>query len=161
MYNSKHFLVPMVLMTGSFLALAGAFISEYVFGYAPCKLCVYQRIPYFMVIILAAIAILLRFHEKIVPWLLIGCCALLFIDGGIATYHAGIEWGLFEGPGTCTDAGTANTIDELKQQVLGADIVPCDQATFMFLGLSMAAWNMLYAFGLFFLSYFLIKRELS
>lgn len=127
-------------------ALAGALTSQYGFGLRPCELCLFQRYPYAAIIGLglAGLALQRRWPGVRRPlcWLLIG---LFLLDGGIAAYHVGVEQGWIAGPDACSGTTTAQTIEELRAQIMGAALVSCKQAAFSFLGLSMAAWNLLYA----------------
>jgi disulfide bond formation protein DsbB len=133
-----------VLMAAA--ALGGALISQYAFGLRPCELCLLQRYPYVAIIAigLAGLALQRRWPRLRAPlgWLIVG---LFLLDGGIAAYHVGVEQGWISGPDACSGTTTAQTIEELRAQIMGAALVSCKQAAFMFLGLSMAAWNLLYA----------------
>jgi disulfide bond formation protein DsbB len=60
---------------------------------------------------------------------------------GIGAYHAGIEYGWFIGPTTCSGNIDGNTIDELKRQLLAQPVVRCDEVTWSLLGISLAGYN--------------------
>jgi len=123
------------------MALAMAYGSEHIYGLLPCVLCIYQRIPYFMVIILAVIA---NFTNHIIASLLIILCGLtLLIGAGIAAYHVGVEHGKFQMTEGCTDTSPDNvtTIEQLRNTIVGTPAAPCDKPALMFIGLSMAGWN--------------------
>lgn len=130
-------------------ALAGALISQFVFGLHPCELCLYQRVPYSV-----AIAYLtpLFFYHNIAPsrlrWIFI-LLALVFLSNvGIAGYHAGVEYKWWQGFSDCASGNTPDSIEALTAAIMAAPAVRCDEPAFIFLGLSMAGWNILYALGL-------------
>lgn len=139
----------LVFWLASALALAGALTSQFVFDLRPCHLCLYQRWPYSI-----ALALLtpLLFYQNILPARLVvimGVLAALFFAGAaIAGYHTGVEQHWWAGPSDCSGGITPDTLEALKAEIMGATIVRCDEPAFVFLGLSMAAWNMLYSFGL-------------
>ena len=62
---------------------------------------------------------------------------------GIGAYHAGVEYGWFPGPATCSGNIDANTIAELKRQLLAQPVVRCDEVAWSLLGLSFAGYNFL------------------
>jgi disulfide bond formation protein DsbB len=121
-------------------ALLAALALQFLGGLPPCPFCVYQRYPYLMVVAVGALGIWLRR-----PRLALVLIALaLAVDVGIAAYHVGIEEGWFALPEGCATTGTATTIEELRRQLEAAP-ARCDQVPFTFAGLSLAAWNTLYA----------------
>lgn len=130
-------------------ALGAALLSQFGFNLHPCELCVAQRWPY------AAIGVI-----GVSSWLFVRTpcrfkmtmtvCALLYLlDAGIAGYHTGVEWGVFEGLESCS-AGTlapGASLEEIRRQLMEAPVVSCKDPMFVFLGLSMAGWNVIYALG--------------
>ncbi|MCD6034947.1 MAG: disulfide bond formation protein [Rickettsiales bacterium] len=135
-----------ILFVGSLLALIVAFISEYRFGLEPCTLCVYQRIPYAVVVGLSLLGLLRILNPRLAPALLVLCLLALAANAGLAFYHMGVEYHWFAGLETCS--GDTMPVDDpqaLLESLMAADAVRCDIPAFVFLGLSMAAWNMIYA----------------
>lgn len=136
-----------LFLAASILALAGALTSQFGFGLHPCKLCFYQRFPYGAVI---ALTTALLFYKEIArpgfAFLVIG--AIFAAGAVIAFYHTGIEYKWWEGAGGCTGSGTPDSIDALRAMIQEAAMVRCDEPAFVFLGLSMAGWNVLYSLGL-------------
>lgn len=123
------------------LPLAAALIAQYVFGLAPCPLCVWQRWPYLAALVLGAAAWALGWRSG---WLAAGAALFFAASAGVGVFHAGVEEGLWQGLETCTGAGTPGDIDALRSQVLGTQPARCDQVPFAFLGLSIAGWNVVY-----------------
>ena len=123
-------------------AIAAAWLIEGL-GYKPCPLCLYQRYPYYL-----AIAVLLLAAVFGRPRLgLALACALFLIDAGLALYHSGIELGMVALPASCTVISRAQSLAELRAQLLSA-VPSCDQPALRILGLSLANWNALFALGL-------------
>jgi disulfide bond formation protein DsbB len=124
-------------------ALVAALALQFLGSLPPCPFCVYQRYPYLVVIAACALGVWLRR-----PRLALALAAIaLATNVGLAAYHVGIEQGWLALPETCTARGRATTIEELRRQLQAAP-ARCDQVSFTLLGLSLAAWNGVYALGL-------------
>ena len=126
--------------------LAGAWFFQLVVKLVPCPLCLEQRIPYYAAI---PLALLLAFlargsHARFARLLLLLIAAILAYGAGLGAYHAGVEWGWWPGPTTCTAARAASG-DSILLQMQGARVVPCDEVQWRFLGLSLAGYNALIA----------------
>ena len=150
-FADRHLSLPRALLLAALLAaalLGTALVSQYVFGLHPCHLCLYQRVPYAAIIVIGLGAFFLRRPQ--LQWALAWLCVALFaVDAGIASYHAGVEAGIFPGPSGCTSTSkVGQTLEELRAEIMNAPLVSCDQAMAHFLGLSMAAWNALAASAL-------------
>ncbi len=129
----------------SFSALSAALIGQYGFGLHPCDLCIYQRIPYALIIVVGLTGIFIKSPRRRYIFLII--CAILFLaDAGIAGYHTGVEQGIFKGPSACSSNSSGEkTLEELRAEIMNAPLVSCSQAMVYIFGLSMAAWNMIAA----------------
>lgn len=127
--------VPLLLGLMAAAALTIALILQYVFGYAPCHLCVLERLPWVTVVAAAAAAM------TIVPrvGLLLAAVALL-VGVGLSAYHVGVEQGWVALPASCVSGGAAGSLDELRAQLMQAGPT-CDQVSVGFFGLSLVAWN--------------------
>ena len=139
-----------VVASVAMLAIAHAF--ERFGGYAPCLLCLRQREVYWTAIGVGVIAMIL---VRTPPGarlraLTSGALALVFLVGaGIAIYHAGAEWKFWPGPTACaaTNNVSAGSMDAfLKGEPVRA--ISCEDAAWVFAGLSMAGWNALISLGL-------------
>lgn len=122
-------------------ALAGALLSQYGFGLHPCDLCIKQRIPYALLVVLGLGALWLRPRKtlRLAAW---GAALLMLIETLIAWYHTGVEKGVFKAPDGCSGGDSAGaTLEELRRQIMEAPLVSCAQAMTEWMGLSMAAWN--------------------
>ena len=132
---------------GSAAVLAAAFAFQHIGGLAPCKLCIWQRWPY-------AVAVVLGLIGMAAPRAAIayaGAAAAL-TTSAIGLYHTGVERKWWEGPSTCTGGNSedlsAMTGSELLSLDGGTAIVMCDEVAWSLMGLSMASWNALIGLGL-------------
>ena len=128
--------------------IAGAWFFQYVIGLVPCPLCLDQRIPYYVAIPLA-LALGFFGHDirrsKLARLLLLVIAAILAYGAALGLYHAGIEWGWWPGPATCSGASLPGGGGSLLSQMQGTRVVPCDKVQWSFLGLSLAGYNVLIA----------------
>lgn len=139
------------------LPLAGALLSQYGFGYAPCKLCLLQRYPYALMLLWAFAAYALSVAPK---WALLVAALLAQVSGGIGLFHAGVEAGWWVYESSCTSGFDASqSLNTLKAALSNAPLVACDQAMLEVMGLSMAAWNVIYAFICALLLWMLARKE--
>jgi len=121
------------------LVLVSAFIIEYILEHQPCKLCLYERIPYFLSILLIAKILLVEGHEKITLLII----SLVFVISSIlAFYHFGIEQGFFKESLICTAENLSNTLtkEELLKE-LTKNSIGCKNVGFKILGFSLASIN--------------------
>lgn len=130
--------------------LAGAWYFQLVVGLAPCPLCLEQRIPYYVGVPVALLGVLCAVIGKAGPArVALGLAGMLMALGTyLAVYHAGVEWGLWAGPETCSGAGPAVGGGNLLGQLQQARVVRCDEAPWRLFGLSLAGYNAFIAAGL-------------
>ena len=137
-----------LLFAAAALVILTALASQYIGGLQPCPLCLDQRLPYYLgVPILALIYFSPTSYTKY-GLLLIG--ALFAYGAGFGFYHAGIEYGLWAGPTTCSQASVSvpMTIDALKSALSSQAIIRCDAAAFTLFGISLAGYNFIASLGL-------------
>ena len=125
----------------SIVALTSAFFIEYILGHQPCNLCILERIPYLLAIIIITLNYKFIHIEKHLILLLI----LIFLAATILSlYHLGIEQGFIEESLVCDLKNGSNLLskeDILKQ--LQEKNVNCKDVTFKILGLSLTTYNIL------------------
>jgi disulfide bond formation protein DsbB len=127
----------LIAAAGSLALMLGALAFQHIGGMAPCKLCITQRYPHVIAIVIGVIA----FALPRVPVILMGALAAA-VTAGYGFYHAGVERGIFEGPTSCTSSSISDlSADELLAQIMSAPLVRCDDIPWEMLGLSMAGWN--------------------
>lgn len=131
--------LALVASLGSALLLAGAFAFQAA-GYAPCELCILQRWPHLAAAVVGVAVLAFGWRKALSA---VGLLAALAATA-FAIFHVGVEWQWWEGPMACTggmgDIATMSTA-ELMTRLSEAQVVRCDQPSFVFLGLSMAGWN--------------------
>ncbi len=134
------------------VTLAAAWAFEIIGGYIPCPLCLEQRNPYYIAVPLAAaLAFLAAWRPRQVPVRAgLAVVGAVFVWGlYLAGYHAGAEWGWWQGPTDCAvDAGSVRDAGMLLGQLQDFEFVRCDEAPWRFLGLSFAGWNFVIQAGL-------------
>jgi disulfide bond formation protein DsbB len=126
--------------------LAGAWFFQLVLDIVPCPLCLEQRYAYYLAVpfglLVATVA------AKGAPrGVVMACLAILALaalaNAGLGAYHAGVEWGFWQGPTDCTgpmlDLSKGGLLDNLDK----VRVVPCDKVQWRFLGLSLAGYNVL------------------
>lgn len=115
-------------------------------GYPPCELCLKERIPYYAGVPLTlVVAILARQRRRSLLPAGFAALALIFGAGaGLAGYHAGVEWGFWPGPASCTgNLSAPPDIQDFLNQLKTATVVRCDAAALRVLGVSLAGWDAL------------------
>lgn len=130
---------------GSLALIAGAYLFQ-ALGYAPCKMCYWQRWPHFAAVAIGAFA-LWRAHWL---WAYLGALAAA-VTGGIGVYHSGVEQKWWAGPSSCSGGGSGlggqSGTALLSTDVLDK-VVMCDEISWQFLALSMPSWNALISLSL-------------
>ena len=140
------------------VSIVSAYFIEYVLGHQPCNLCLIERIPYGLGIILIVSNYILKKNEKIIILLLIIVFVFSLI---ISFYHFGIEQGFFEESAACGLKNTSNIIskEELLKQ-LQTKNVSCKDVTFRIFGFSLTTINIIISlFIIFILSKIFINYE--
>ncbi len=135
----------LIATTGSAALLLGAWGFQYIGGFAPCKMCIWQRYPHGAAIVLGVLAFA---FPGIRPLPLLGALAAA-TTAGVGFYHAGVEQGWWEGPSTCTSGDIGGlSAEELMNQIMSAPLARCDEIPWEMFGISMAGWNGLFSAGL-------------
>ena len=152
-FEIKKFYI--IIFIVSLLSLLIALYIEFFLGYSPCKLCIYQRIPYLIAIFLTFLGMS---YSKNIIWLYL--LLLVFFSSFILSgYHAGIEQEIFEEFSGCTGS-LLNIIDKNELlKLLNSEIIGCKNVDFQILGLSLATINFLLSFIIFILILKVIKNE--
>ena len=142
----------------SSLMLLSAFYLEYFHNAFPCDLCITQRWFHALIISYSLIAIFISkssfFTNKLI---LIGLSITWMASSVAGLYHFGIEMNFWKGPDECSSAIDFSK-DTLKY-LLNKSTIKCDEVMFKILGLSLAGWNAIMSFAMFFVvSIFINKR---
>ena len=141
MNNLKNEFFLRLILIISLVAIISAYFIEYVLGHQPCNLCLIERIPYGLSIILITLNYLFKKNEKFIILLLILTFCFSF---AISVYHLGIEQGLFEESVVCSLKNTTEIIskEEILKQ-LQEKSVSCKDVTFRIFGLSLTSINII------------------
>ena len=139
MFNFKAEFYLKIIFLFSFIALISAFFIEYILGHQPCNLCLIERIPYGLSIIIIMAIFLIRKNQKFLVMLLFLTFVFSF---AISFYHFGIEQNFFQESSVCgvkTFTEIITKEDLLKQ--LSEKTISCKDVTFRIFGLSLTSIN--------------------
>jgi len=126
------------------LLLAGALGSQYLGGLYPCEMCHWQRWPHYAAVPLALLAIIL--HDKRAGMLLLWLAtAAIFASGAIGIFHAGVEYGWWEGLTRCTMSPGGS--GDFLADIMATPIISCDQPQWTLFGISLAGFNAIISIG--------------
>ena len=141
MFNPSKKNLFLAIFLISLIALMSAYFIEYVLGYQPCNLCLYERIPYFLAILI----LLANFkYNKLEKYFILFLIIIFFIATLLSLYHLGIEQGLIEESLLCNLEKGTNIIDKdeiLKQ--LQQKNISCKDVAFKIFGLSLTSFNII------------------
>lgn len=147
--NYKLFFLYMLLL--SIASLGFAYFVEFVIGVDPCILCLYQRIPYFILAIVSIGGLALS-HYKCMVKLII----LIFLSSTIlAGYHTGVERGVINPTDRCTHTNNMTvgaSFDEMLEKLYSTPLADCSKPAFKMFGVSMTEWNLILSLCLFIMS---------
>lgn len=126
-------LIPLAL-------IGGALTSQYGFGLFPCEMCMWQRWPHYTAIVLAALSFVVRPARVPLIWL---ATLAIAISGAIGAFHAGVEYGWWEGLTQCAThfGGEGSALD----RIMNAPLIRCDVAPWDLFGVSLAGWNAIFS----------------
>ena len=136
MINSKNIFFLAVLF--SIFAILSAFFMQYVLGHTPCKLCTYQRIPYYIIILVGLITLIFPKIIKLTSFLLI---FLLLAEFLVSNYHTLSTYEVISYSG-CQSAEIPNDINQLKEALMSDSlIVNCSNANLKYFGIPLSIYN--------------------
>ena len=136
MINSKNVFFLAVLF--STFAILSAFFMQYVLGHAPCKLCTYQRIPYYIIILIGLITLFFPKIIKLTSFLLI---FLLLAEFLVSNYHTLSTYEVISYSG-CQSAEIPNDINQLKEALMSDTlIVNCSNANLKYFNIPLSIYN--------------------
>jgi len=136
-FSKKNLLIAIFLI--SLIALISAYFIEHMLGYQPCSLCLYERVPFFLAILI----ILINYkYDKLEKYFILLLAIIFFVATMLSLYHLGIEQGFIQESLLCDLEKGANITDKdeiLKQLQLKS--ISCKDVTFKILGLSLTSYN--------------------
>ena len=139
MFNFKAEFYLKIIFIFSIISLISAYFIEHILGHQPCNLCLIERIPYGLSVILIITILTLKKNEKFIVLLLILTFVFSF---AVSVYHFGIEQGFFEESAVCSIKNfTENMTKEDLLKQLSQKVVSCKDVTFRIFGLSLTSIN--------------------
>ena len=139
MFDLKNEFYLKIILIISFTALIFAYFVEHILGHQPCNLCIIERIPYGISIILIAMIFIIKKNQKFLTLLLILTFVFSFT---ISVYHYGIEQDFFQESTVCNARNfTENITKEDLLRELSKKTISCKDVTFRILGLSLTSIN--------------------
>ena len=152
-FEIKKFYI--IIFTFSLFSLLIALYIEFYLDYSPCKLCIYQRIPYLISIFVTFLGI--SYYKNLI-WLYF-LLITFFLSFLLSGYHFGIEQEIFKEFSGCT-GNSINIIDKNELlKLLNSEVNTCKNVDFKIFGLSLATINFLLSFIIFILISKVIKNE--
>ena len=152
-FKIKNFYI--IIFIFSLLSLLIALYIEFYLGYSPCKLCIYQRIPYLIAIFVTLLGI--NYYKNLI-WLYF-LLITFFLSFLLSGYHFGIEQEIFKEFSGCT-GNSINIIDKNELlKLLNSEVNTCKNVDFKIFGLSLATINFLLSFIIFILVLKVINNE--
>jgi len=143
-------------LLASVAALATVFVFQFGFGILPCILCLWQRLPHAIAILVAGVGVgvarsaeRMRDPYRAAPWGMFAALAVLLLvdhlaNVGLAAFHIGVEQHWWAGTEACTGAsGAGLSADQLAAQLLGTPPARCDEIAWSLFGISLAGFNFL------------------
>lgn len=135
---------PFVAFAAPLLLYGGALVSQYGFGLHPCEMCYWQRWPHKAAILLALLALILRGNDRAMRALTMLAALAIAISGAIGVFHAGVEYGWWEGLTTCS-SGVSGPVS--LDDIMAAPITRCDVPQWTLAGISLAGFNAIFSFA--------------
>lgn len=120
--------------------LAGALGSQYWGGLHPCEMCHWQRWPHYAAIVIALAAFVIPAAAR--PLTLLAAVAIA-VSGMIGIFHAGVEYGWWEGITQCSMMGGGS--GDILADIMAAPMTRCDEVQWALFGISLAGWNALFS----------------
>lgn len=142
-----------------FAACVDSFIAAYIlenfFDVLPCDLCIMQRYPFAIVMVLMLIAFALKFSDLRARQVMALAGLVLVVNAGIAVFHSGVELHWWEGTDGCgvNPLVFADDLAAMRNALLNAPTVRCDEINFTFLGMTIANWNIPWSLGMAFFAF--------
>ena len=140
--------IMLAILAASVGVLGLAYAAEHAFGLEPCALCTYQRVPYLIAGMLAAVALGLSTAPR-TQTRLVGLCGGVFLVGlGLAAYHVGVEQHWWTSPACGGIPAADMTLEEMHAELASKPPRPCDRVDWSLFGVSIAGYNGIASLGL-------------
>ena len=145
----------LIVFIASSCILISAYILEFFFNHPPCNLCEYQRVPYFLLLLISLVSVKIKkIQLKFVA--LICFISSLIISG----FHSLVERKLVEFDIGCTSTGSdIDNIEDLRNFLEQTPLIRCDEISFSILGLSLANLNFVISALLIMITYYILTKD--
>jgi disulfide bond formation protein DsbB len=140
----------LIVLAGALAVIAGAWGFQVIGNLPPCPLCLEQRWSWYVAIPLLLLSLTFTRTDpdgRLMRGLLAVSGAIILAGGALAAYHAGIEWGWWEGPTACSGGTSLENVGGLPS-LSNAVVVRCDEAAWRLFGISLAGYNVLISLAL-------------
>jgi len=124
----------------SLLILISVYLMEYYWHMIPCELCRYERLPYFLLLIVCYLGYFMSKLRKVFSLLVV---AVSLFGVGLSFFHVGVENHWFNYDSSCSAHSILNalSIEEMKTEIMSKDLTSCDSSQYSFIWVSIAGWN--------------------
>ena len=124
----------------SMTAISSAIIAEYIFYLEPCSMCLKQRHPYYFILIIFIFFLVIHKFPRI--WFYLGTQLARVYGLFYSIWHVGIEQKILSGPSSCSGGlNTSESVENLKEQIIGKAVINCEDIVWVFFGISAATIN--------------------
>ena len=160
--NNRKYLIKLVekyyfliVFIASSSILISAHVLELFFNHPPCNLCEYQRVPYFLLLLISLVSV--RIKKNQLKFIALICFSSSFIISG---FHSLVERKLVEFDIGCTSTGgDIDNIEDLRNFLEQTPLIKCDEISFSILGLSLANLNFVISALLIMISYYILFKN--
>lgn len=127
-------------------SLAFVYALQFGWGFQPCILCIWQRVPYGLMLLVGVAAVMWRPAGKHTRILLALCALLMLAETGVAIFHTGVERHWWLGTSSCSNRPLGGgSAKDLREQLLNMGVARCDEISWSLFGLSLANYNIIFA----------------
>ena len=141
----------------SITAISSALIAEYIFNLEPCSMCLKQRHPYYFIFVIFILFGVIRKFPRI--WFYLGVLLASIYGLFYSIWHVGIEQNILTGPTSCSGRlNTSNSVENLKEQIIGKAVINCEDILWSIYGISAATINTFLLLLIFILNVIYIQK---
>ena len=142
----------------SMLAISSALIAEYIFNLEPCSMCLKQRYPYYFILVIFILFLVIHQFPRI--WFYLGVQLASVYGLFYSFWHVGIEQNILSGPASCSGGlSISESVENLKEQIIGKAVINCEDVVWSFFGISAATINIFLLLLIFILNAIYIKKH--
>lgn len=142
----------------SITAISSALIAEYIFNLEPCSMCLKQRYPYYFILVIFVLFLVIHQFPRI--WFYLGVQLASVYGLFYSIWHVGIEQNILSGPASCSGGlSISKSVENLKEQIIGKAVINCEDVVWSFFGISAATINTFLLLLIFILNAIYIKKH--